>query len=259
MENTEPTISTSAKHEEHSTHTVHHHTKRSEGKLTTPAAILLGAAMIAVGIVAYGFIMQGGQAKSPKTMFVGKTIDPATDYIEGKAKSDVVLVEYSDPECPFCVQAHPIIKQIRDEYKGKIAFVYRHFPLTQIHSHAFDEARAISCAGIVGGQEKYYEYIDAFFGYKESHKTTQLTATGKEDIAKTVGLDVNAFLSCMKDTQAGEKVQASLEDGVQAGVQGTPASFVLVKTRKGYEVISMIDGARPYPFFKAAIEEALAR
>ncbi len=226
--------------------------------LTTPLAIIISGALIACGLVLYGFITQGGQAATQVSMFAGKEID-STDHVIGKVKSDVILIEYSDTECPFCVQVHPTIKKIQADYADRIAFVYRHFPLTQIHPHAFDEARAISCAGTIGGTKKYYEYIDALFGYKTDKKTTQLAATGKEDIARGIGIEASAFAACMNKQETKAIVDASLDDGVTAGVQGTPASFVLVKTKKGYETIGKVDGARPYEYFKAMIEEALAR
>ena len=161
-------------------------------KLTTPVAVILGSIIIAGGIIAYGFITRGGQPSVATTMFSGRVIGD-TDYVEGNIKSDVIVVEYSDPECPFCVQVHPTIKQLRTEYSDKVAFVYRHFPLTQIHPHAFDESRAIACAGNIGGTKKFYEYIDALFGYKITNKTTQLPKNGKEDTARNIGLDTAAF------------------------------------------------------------------
>jgi protein-disulfide isomerase len=233
---------------------IKHHTKFT---LTTPLAVIIGAVIIACGIMGYGLITKDG-TQTKVAMFGGKAIDDK-DYIDGNAKSHVIVIEYSDPECPFCVQLHPTMKKIRGDYKDKVAFVYRHFPLTQIHSHAYDESRALACAGTLGGTSAFYEYLDSLFGYKITNRTTQLPQTGKEDIAKNIGLDISAFTSCMKTNQTAATIDTSTEDGIAAGVQGTPASFVLLKTRKGYEVISSVDGARDYAYIKAAIEEALAR
>ncbi|MFA5131815.1 MAG: DsbA family protein [Candidatus Paceibacterota bacterium] len=229
--------------------------------LSTPVAILFGAVIVAGGLVAYGFIMQGGTAKVAATMFTGKVVDEA-DYIGGKINSKVVVVEYSDPECPYCISVYPTIQKIRTDYASKVAFVYRHFPLTSIHPHAFDESKAIQCAGIVGGAQKHFEYIDALFGFKvpkqsQTNSSPQLPATGKEDLAKNIGLDVASFTSCMNDPKTSDIINTSMTDGAAAGVQGTPSTFVLVKTRKGYEVVAMVDGARPEAYFKAAIDEAL--
>ena len=230
--------------------------------LTTPVAILLGSVIIALGLVGYGLVSNNGTA-TVKTIFAGPEINES-DFIEGNIKSDVIVMEYSDPECPYCIQFHPTMKQIRTDYASKITFVYRHFPLTTIHPHAFIESKAIVCAGIVGGKDTFYSYIDGLYGYKVPKQDTnnfspQLPVTGKEDIASGVGLDKAAFTACMNDVAADNIVNTSQEGGASAGVEGTPSTFVLLKTRKGYEVITMIDGARPYNYVKAAIDEALSR
>jgi protein-disulfide isomerase len=225
---------------------------------TTPAAIILGSVIIASGLIGYGFVMQGNVQAGTITPFTGRSIDE-TDFIDGKKDSKVVVVEYSDPECPFCVQAHPTIKKLRTDYADKVAFIYRHFPLSQIHPHAIDESKAIFCAGKLGGAKIFYTYLDALFGYKVTNQTTQLTPTGKEDLARNAGIDGNQFAKCLTSTDAAEAVNNSTNDGIAAGVQGTPSTFILLQTKVGYQVISMIDGARPENYFKAVIEEALSR
>ncbi len=205
----------------------------------------------------YGLITKGSTG-APVQMFAGNMISE-NDYVYGKKNSDVVVIEYSDTECPYCVSLHPTIKQIQATYKDKIAFVYRHFPLTQIHPHAFDEGRAISCAGKVGGDTAYYAYLNNLFDYKNDNKTTQLPANGTAMIAQKTNLDAKAFSACMSSMETAATVNAHQQDGATAGVQGTPATFILSKTRKGYEIVAAIDGAQPAPVFMAAIEEALNR
>ncbi|MEZ0208630.1 MAG: DsbA family protein [Candidatus Paceibacterota bacterium] len=225
--------------------------------LTTPLAIIIASVILGGSHIIYGALAQGN-ATSASVLFAGKPVD-ASDYVEGNEKSKVTIVEYSDPECPFCVTLYPTLKQIRDEYKDKISFVYRHFPLTQIHPHAFDESKAIACAGILGGKDMYYEYMDALYNYKSAQQTTQLPVTGKTDLALNVGLDKVAFENCLANPTTGAIIDAATNDGVQAGVQGTPSTFILLKTKKGYETITMVDGARPYEYVKAAVDEALSR
>lgn len=227
--------------------------------LTTPLAIIIASIVIAGGLMGYGYITQGSSASAvAKPLFKGRAVD-ATDYVNGKENSKVVVIEYSDPECPFCGQVSATMKQLRTDYGSKIAFVYRHFPLTQIHKNAFDRSRAIACAGKVGGAEKFYAYIDTYYGYETSKQSTEIPKTGLEDFARTIGLDMTAFTTCMTQNQTADIVTNSINDGVAAGVQGTPSTFVLFKTKKGYEQVAMVDGARPYEFFKAAFDEALAR
>lgn len=247
-------------------HYIKHFTNRitrsfSSLHFTTPVAVIVGALIIGGSILGYGFIMKP-TASTNLQLFTGRPVD-STDYIEGNKKSDIFLIEYSDPECPYCISVHPTMKEIRAKYENKIAFVYRHFPLTQIHAKAYDESRAIACAGTVGGDKKYYEYIDALYGYKSTKQNTNtpsdLPPTGKEDLARSIGLDIQAFTSCMNNQITANIVNTDMTDGITAGVQGTPSSFLLVKSKKGYEVVAMIDGARQLQYFEAAITQALSR
>lgn len=227
-------------------------------KITTPVAILIGALMISVSHIAYATIISKSGGQKVLEAFNGRTID-ATDLATGKTKSDVVVVEYSDTECPFCGQVHPAMKKLQEEYGDKVSFVYRYFPLTQIHPNAFDEARALYCVGKIAGAEKRREYINEIFTYKLSKQNMTLPKGGKEALAKNIGVDDKALTTCMQGTDSGEAVTASTQDGIGAGVQGTPSTFILVKNKKGYDVVAHIDGARQYEYFSAAIEEALAR
>lgn len=236
-------------------------------QITTPIAIIIAAIILSVGLVGYGYVTTTNNSATPKTMFTGKTVD-SSDYIEGKTKSNVVVVEYSDPECPFCIMFHPTIKQIRDDYKDKIAFIYRHFPLTSIHPKAFDEARALACAGKVGGDDSYYKYINAYFDLRvndwqktKSQQPPAITDAEKQSLITQTGLDADKFNACLKNNDTAQIVNDSISDALKAiGNQaGTPTTFVLKKSGKGYEVIAKIEGAQSPDFVKAAIDQALAK
>ena len=170
----------------------------------------------------------------------------------------------STASCSQARLSYCCLKQLRNEYGDRVAFVYRHFPL-DIHPNAFDESRAIACAGTIGGAKALYEYIDTLYGYKfskqdpVSYSFPPLAQDGKEAIAKSIGLDSASFSLCMNGEETGKEVSASLKDGENAGVRGTPSTFVLIKNRKGYEVVADINGAQSPEYFKAAIDEALIR
>lgn len=225
---------------------------------TTPSAIIIASLILGFSHIVYGMVVATGPQQNTVTMFNGRAVD-ATDLMTGNTKSDVVLVEYSDTECPFCAQLSPTIKKIKDEYASRIGFVYRYFPLTQIHSHAFEESRAIYCVGKNLGAAKREEYVTSIFAYKYERQNMVFPNGQKELLAKNVGVNEEAFNACMQSQESSDVVNASIQDGTVAGVQGTPASFVLIKTKKGYEVVALIDGARPYDYFKAVLDEALAR
>lgn len=232
--------------------------KISAWKINTPTAILIGALALSLSHVAYAYILKSDAAQTPSKIFAGRTID-GSDLITGNKSSDVVIVEYSDTECPFCATLHPTIKQLKEEYKEKVGFVYRYFPLTQIHPNAFEEARAISCVGKISGADKRMEFINDMFAYKISNKNMTLPKNGKEDLVRNLGIDFGKYSECMKNQESSDIISASINEGVTAGVEGTPATFILAKTRKGYEVVSMISGAQSYSYFKAAVDEALSR
>lgn len=80
--------------------------------------------------------------------------------VQGKSGAQITLVEYSDFQCPFCLRAAPTVKQVLQEYEGKILFAYKHFPLTSIHSRAQKAAEAAECAR---DQDKFWEFHDALF------------------------------------------------------------------------------------------------
>lgn len=232
--------------------------KASSFTLTVPSAIILGALIIAVSHVSYAYILRGVTPTDTTSIFTGKAID-ANDFATGDTTSEVIVVEYSDTECPFCAQLHPTIDRLQKEYSSKVTFVYRYFPLTQIHPNAYDEARAIYCVGKISGADKRGEYIDAMFKYKLGNKNMTLPKNGKEDLAKNLGVNEKELNLCLASDESNRVVADSINDGITAGVEGTPATFVLKKTNDGYDVVSLIGGAQSYDYFKAAIEEALSR
>jgi len=85
------------------------------------------------------------------------------DYINGDMNAEIVAVEYSDPECPFSKRFHTTMQQIIKEYDGKVAWVFRFFPLDSIHKNARLESEAIQCAGTLKGKEMYWKYLDRVF------------------------------------------------------------------------------------------------
>lgn len=225
---------------------------------TTPVAIILAAVIISVSHITYAMIVSKKANITALEVFKGRSID-ATDLITGKKNSDVIVVEYSDTECPFCAQLHPTMEKLKKEYGSKVAFVYRYFPLTQIHPDAFDEARAVFCVGKIAGAEKRMDYINEMFTYKIGKQNMVLPKGGRESLAKNIGIDGRTFDTCMKSQEPGDAVNAGTQDGITAGVEGTPATFVLIRNGDNYEVVSLVSGARPYEYFKAVIEEALSR
>lgn len=175
------------------------------------------------------------------------------DHIRGSKDAEVVVVEYSDTECPFCKQFHTTMKQLINEYSssGKVAWVYRHFPLDQLHSKARKESVALECAAEIGGNDKFWQYTDRIYEITPANDGLDVSELPK--IAAYVGLDVQKFNDCLASTKHDEKIEADVSNAFATGGNGTPWSIVISKNGNKYP----LSGAQPYASVKQIIETAL--
>lgn len=170
-------------------------------------------------------------------------VDPATDHIRGNNDADLFVIEYSDFECPFCQRHHPTMQQLVKDYDGKVAWVYRHFPLG-FHQNAEPAALASECAADLGGNDGFWKFTDLVF-----EKGFDFPAHAKE-----IGLNEKKFADCVSSGKFKQKVQDQLNGGSQAGVDGTPGNIVYnPKTKKG----ELVSGAQPLQNFKTVIDRML--
>lgn len=176
-----------------------------------------------------------------------------SDHIRGNKDALVKIVEYSDTECPFCKRFHETMKQVIDEYgrDGKVAWVYRHFPLDQLHPKARNEAVATECANELGGNDKFWAYIDRLFEITPANNGLDPDELPK--IAKYVGLNVNKFNTCLTSGKYDKHVQDNLDDATATGGNGTPWSIVVAKNGKKFP----LSGAQQYASVKQLVDTAL--
>ena len=177
-----------------------------------------------------------------------------TDHILGNPNATIKLVEYSDLECPFCKRFHYTLKQLMDEYgtTGQVAWVYRHFPIDQLHNKARSESVAAECAAKIGGQAMFWKYMDEIMTVTPSNNGLDPAELPK--IATKLGLDTKAFASCQTSGQFDTLIQKEIDDAVATGGRGTPWSIII--TPKGTQI--PIDGAYAYDDVKTLIDQALA-
>lgn len=175
------------------------------------------------------------------------------DYVRGDSKAPVVLVEYSDLECPYCKTFHPTAKQLIDEYKGKVKWVYRHYPLS-FHVNAQKEAEASECAGELGGQDAFWKYIDAIYDRTTSNGTG-FALDKLTPLAKEIGLNEAKFKSCLDSGKYTKKVQNQMSAASAIGVNGTPGNIFLHE--KSGEA-KLIPGALPIDQLKPIVDQLLA-
>lgn len=179
-------------------------------------------------------------------------VTPVTtsDHIKGDfSKAQVFLIEYSDIECPFCKRFHPTMEQVVQTYGDKVAWVYRHFPLS-FHANAQKEAEASECAAELGGNTAFWKYLDTMLD-RTTSGGTGFALADLVPLAKEVGLNEAKFKSCLDSGKYTAKVQQDLAEGQQAGVSGTPGTVLL--TRSGESKI--ISGAQPFEQVKQVIDQ----
>jgi protein-disulfide isomerase len=227
-------------------------------KLSVPIAIIIAGGLIA-GAFYYSNLKNGEELAKVKTVPVatagGEDMRPITaeDHILGNPDAELMFVEYSDTECPYCKQFHITLKQMMSEYgaNGKIAWVYRHFPIDQLHPKARKEAEATECANELGGKAKFWEYTDAV--YSRTNSNNSLDPAELPKIAKDIGLNVADFNKCLSSGKYANKVEADYQDAVKAGGRGTPNSIIV--SRDGTKTV--VQGAQPYESVKRIIDALL--
>lgn len=177
----------------------------------------------------------------------------ASDHIRGNLSAPVKIVEYSDPECPFCKRFHLTMQQVMDAYgkSGNVAWVYRNFPLDQLHPKARNESAAVECAGELGGNDKYWGYLDRLFEVTPSNNNLDPAELPK--IAAYVGLDIQKFNTCLSSGKYAKHIEDEVQNAQATGGNGTPWSIVVAKNRKKYP----LSGAQPFASVKQLIELAL--
>lgn len=174
------------------------------------------------------------------------------DHILGSANAKVLIVEYSDTECPYCKKFHSTLNQVLKEYKeGEVAWVYRHFPIEQLHSKAPKEAEATECANELGGNTKFWEFINMV--YDKTPGNNGLDAAELPKFAVAIGLDGEAFTSCLNSGKYTEKIAKSVKEAMEAGINGTPYAVVIAKDGTK----TPIKGAYPLEQVKTIIDAAL--
>ncbi|MDO8620196.1 MAG: DsbA family protein [bacterium] len=263
--------------------------------LNVPMAIVIAGLLVAGAIFLRGSGGEGTLLKKEAVQPSVQTAPPelgtitlkplsASDYIRGNPDARIVFVEFSDTECPFCKRFHATMQQVMNEYgkSGNVAWVYRQYPIVQLHSKAPKESEALLCAGELGGNATFWEYTDRVFATTNSNDSFDPALLPK--IATDIGLNEKAFTECLGSGRQKARVDSEYDDGVSAGVNGTPHSVLVLKTpiseksRKALMTIlepyrdnqgqlpvtfSMdglrvgLNGALPYPMLKSAIDTLL--
>ncbi len=182
----------------------------------------------------------------------------------GSPNAPVTVMEFADPQCPFCARfTNNTFGTLKSEFvdSGKVRWIYRHFPLDNIHPNARTGARAVECAGL---QSKFFEYLEQIFATYDNNtgKVTLLDGSSSTAIANlkqlavNQGLDANAFNSCLDNSTTANAVESDFQSGVSLGVTGTP-SFFITYQQNGQTVTKVVAGAASTACFETLLNSAL--
>jgi protein-disulfide isomerase len=140
------------------------------------------------------------------------------DHSQGPATAAVTLVQYGDYECPYTRLSTTIVRAIQQQLGDKLRFVFRNFPLTEIHPHALHAALAAEAAAAQG---KFWQMHDYIFHHQHTLKDVDL-----EQFAEAVGLDLQQYARALAEPRALGRIEEDMEGGERSGVQGTPTFFI---------------------------------
>jgi protein-disulfide isomerase len=185
------------------------------------------------------------QPQAPTNYGPVAEVDTNRDHVLGPTNAKVTLIEYSDFQCPYCSRHLPTLQQIMTQYPNDVRLVYRHFPLSQIHPQAQKAGEAAECVAKLGGNNAFWSMHDKLF----ENQATLGTETYKR-LAGEVGVNVDQFTTCLDSGEMTQRVTQDYASGNDAGVAGTPGTFV-----NGV----LIEGAQDISAFQAEISRILGQ
>ncbi|MBI4086411.1 thioredoxin domain-containing protein [Candidatus Kaiserbacteria bacterium] len=240
----------------------------NKSSFAVPVAIVVAAALIA------GAIYLNGRNKTPSTTVTPTkeevTVRPIDDkdHVRGNPNAPIVVVEYSDYDCPFCSQFHTTMRRAIEKYgaNGKVAWVYRHFPLKQLHPNAFKIAAASECVAEIGGNEAFWKFTDLVFDGKpiEQRKDPEtgtmqdylgFTDMGRlPEFAEQAGADRGRFELCFKSGKYDSTIDSAVTEAIAAGGEGTPHTLIVA----GNEILTELPGAIPFENYRGRTGEMVS-
>ena len=155
------------------------------------------------------------------------------DHVRGDRTAPLTLVEYGDYECPYCGAAYPIVAEVRRILGDQLRFVFRNFPLTEVHPHALQAAEAAEAASARG---RFWEMHDLLFENQRRLRTQDLLR-----YAQTLGLDPGGVEADLAEHTYEPRIREDVLSGARSGVNGTPTFFVNgVRHDGGYDVETLL-------------------
>jgi len=234
-----------------------------------PNQFLIPAAILIAGLFVAGALYFSGTGSTPAPVVNNGDIQPVAqapeptgstdavrpvtseDHIKGSIDAPIKIVEYSDFECPFCKRFHDTMNEVMDKYgdSGEVAWVFRQFPLEQLHPvKAQAVAVASECAAEQGGNDAFWEFTDGYFDVTLTNNRTDIEAVIPQ-LVQDAGLNQATFQTCFESGKYDDHIAADIQNAIDTGGRGTPWSVMIGPDGTTYP----INGAQPL----AAVEQLI--
>lgn len=172
------------------------------------------------------------------------------DHVLGNRDAPVKIFEYAEVECPYCKKLQPILLRVINENDGKVAFVFRHFPLT-LHPKSFTESTALECAGEAKGDEFFFKYLNRLYEVTPSNNNIDVAIL--PEVANELGIPRSEFVECLSSDRYRERILRDVEEGIGRNVDSVPHLIILAPNGKQF-----VFGKSPsYAALNAVIKTAL--
>jgi protein-disulfide isomerase len=223
-----------------------------------PIAIVVGFAMIAVAVFFTGGKNTPVGSTTNKDGSSSKTVSStprpidSSDFIQGNPNAPILIVEYSDYDCPFCKQYHDTLSQIMEEYgvTGRVAWVYRQYPIGQLHPNSPNVSKAALCVGSLGGGDAFWKFTDMIFENRELDEPTNPIKL--PDYASEAGVSKDEYFACLDSNKMEDPLKQSVADAFDIGARGTPYTVIMVGNEQ-----AVVNGAQSYEVVKSIIDNLI--
>lgn len=236
---------------------------KQDNKFLIPGSIILAGAVVAGAV----FFSGGSPTQMAVSEQTHETVQqeqsaPATDkvrpvtsedHIKGDINAPIKIVEYSDFECPFCQQFHNTLSSVMDKYEdtGEVAWVFRQFPIEQLHSKAPAVAMASECVAELGGNDAFWQFTDRYFEVSLDNNRTDIEKVIPQLVLE-IGIDQTDFQTCFESGRHSTRIEADFTNAAESGGQGTPWSVVIAPNGKTFP----LSGSQPLGSVEKLIEIA---
>ncbi|MDO8593834.1 MAG: thioredoxin domain-containing protein [bacterium] len=219
-----------------------------KSSLTIPIAIIAGGIIVAVAV----YVSMPKAPTSAGNPALARPVS-ASDHILGNPAAPVMIIEYSDFDCEFCKGFHDTLHQIvaNAGATGKVAWVFREFPLSEIHPTAFSHARAAECVAAVAGNDAFWKFSNALFAAQPADPASYGT------LAASIGISGSYFATCYSTASStlDARITADRQNALDMGATGTPFSVILTNGKNPV----VMAGGYSYDDVKQLVDQALAQ